>query len=122
MYRQLAEMGEVLLKWGKLNFDKKKISANLNSKMHRLDKTVSPTFKNTIALDLNCQLELKSVLDAPIKKISFHFLHHGENTYGEEEPCEDASEEGVENRNGGPVEESKDSRQDKTDRCRAQER
>jgi hypothetical protein len=31
-------MGEVLLKWGKLNFDKKKISANLNSKMHCLDK------------------------------------------------------------------------------------
>jgi hypothetical protein len=66
-----------------LNFDKKKISANLNSKMHCL-KTVSPTFKNTIALDLNCQLELKSVLDAPIKNISFHVLHHGENTYGEE--------------------------------------
>ena len=41
-------------------------------------------FKNTVALDLNCQLELKSVLEAPIKKISFHFLHHGENTYGEE--------------------------------------
>jgi hypothetical protein len=41
-------------------------------------------FKNTVALDLNCQLELKSVLEAPIKKISFNFLHHGENTYGEE--------------------------------------
>ena len=68
-----------------MNFDKKNISANLNSKMHRLDKkTVSPTFKNTIALDLNCQLELKNVLEAPIKKISFHFLHHRENTYGEE--------------------------------------
>ena len=24
------------------------------------------------------------MLEAPIKKISFHFLHHGENTYGEE--------------------------------------
>ena len=41
-------------------------------------------FNNTVALDLNCQLELKSVLEAPIKKISFHFLHDGENTYGEE--------------------------------------
>ncbi len=24
------------------------------------------------------------MLEAPIKKISFHFLHHGEKTYGEE--------------------------------------
>jgi hypothetical protein len=34
---------------------------------------------------LNSQLEWKSVYEAPIKKMSFHFLHHGENTYGEED-------------------------------------
>jgi hypothetical protein len=86
-------MGEVWLKWGKLNFDKKKISTNLNSKMHRLDNSVSPMFKNTIALDLNCQLELKSVLEAPIKRSHFMFYIMGKTLMGKK----------VKNRNGGPA-------------------
>jgi hypothetical protein len=89
MCTYLAEMGEVLLMWGKLNCEKK-ISANLNSK-------VSCKFKNIVAVYLNRLLERRNALEAPIIKITFCLLHHGENTNREEEPRKDASKQGSQN-------------------------
>ena len=88
MCTYLAEMGEVSLMWGKLNCKKK--PANLNSK-------VSCRFKNIVAVDLNRQLERRNAFEAPIIKITFHLLHHGENANREEEPCKDASKQGSQN-------------------------
>ena len=56
-------------------------------------KSVSCQVKNIIAVDLNRQLELRNVLEAPIKKITFHFLHYGENANREEESRKAASKQ-----------------------------